>query len=389
MSSESRVTLCVALAQGGITHYGYSLAEALQKRSVRTRVLLYSSPEYDLEGYPHAHRVSRSLELATSKRSQFTSPIKNLATLVASGRADGLVHFQWSLGPRNDRLTWSVLKRLGVRIIYTAHDVLPHEPEIMRRDHARWIYQHADALIVHGDRLKATMVEHFAINPSKVTVVRIGNSNFIADSPSPWNRETARASFGWNEEDRVVLFFGLIREYKGIDVLIDACRIACDRGLRSGQRLRLLIAGRSFRNHWEEGGYPDRIARNHLADATRTHIEHIAMPDIARFFHAADVVAIPYKRGSQSAVLQLAHSFAKPAVATRVGSLAESGPSELTRFVEPDDPAGLADGLHALLVDPDVANNLGARAREYVERELDWNDIARETQAVYASVSNR
>ncbi|HYQ16283.1 MAG TPA: glycosyltransferase family 4 protein [Polyangiaceae bacterium] len=381
-----RVAMCPALSHGGIAHYTYALAEALQAAGVDTKVLMYDEPEYDLVGYPHAHAIAADLQLATSRRRKLTSPVQNLAGALLASRGRGVAHFQWSLGKRNDRLVWRALHAAQKRIVYTAHDVLPHEPDIMSRQHCQWVYDRADAIIVHGEKLKATLLDNFTVSADKVRVIAHGNYNFVSDTPGSWQRDNARASFGFGASDRVVLFFGLIREYKGIDTLIDACREIARRGLPDGQRLRLLIGGRDFKNHWSEAGYQQRIADAGLADSVSLHMLHIPMPEVARFFHAADVVAIPYRRGSQSGVLQLTYSFGKAAVATRVGSLGEGPNRDVTRFVEPDSPAELADALYELLADAGAAQALGAKARRYAETELGWGPIAEATRAVYDSV---
>ena len=382
-----RITLCTALAQGGIGQYSYGLACALQAANVDVTQLIYEYPEYDLEAFPHPYRLVKKLQLAVSRRTQLTSPVRNLRVMLQESWAADLVHFQWSLGARTDKLHIPILRRLGKPIVYTAHDVLPHDSNVMSLEHCRWLYHQANALFVHGESLKQLLLERFDVDPKLVHVIPHGNYNFVSDVPGPWARERARASFNLREDDCVVLFFGLIRDYKGIDTLLEACRIA-RQGLRPGQRLKLLIAGREYRDHWSEGGYAKLIEQAGLANAVRLHLEHIAMQDIARFFNAADVVAVPYKRGSQSGVLRLAYSFGKPVVATRVGSLSEL-PEELTRFVPPENPEAFAAELQDLLRDPAAARALGQRTRNYADTELSWDRIAATTRAVYASLGAR
>src|SRR6185295_5022570 len=115
---------------------------------------------------------------------------------------------------------------------------------------------------------------------------------------------------------------------------------------------------RSFKNHWQEAGYEAQIREAKLDAAVSLHLAHIPMLEVARFFRAADVVAVPYRRGSQSGVLQLTYSFGKAAVATRVGSLAEGPTGQLTRFVEPSNAGELADALFELLADEAAATAL-------------------------------
>jgi glycosyltransferase involved in cell wall biosynthesis len=383
------VTLCTMLAQGGIAHYTYCLASALQASGVTTTQLMCGYPEYDLRGYPHAHRLDTGLKLAISRRTQLTSPLQNLLAMLRTTWRSQVVHFQWSMGQRTDRLHLPILRHLGKAIVYTAHDVLPHESSIMSEEHAGWLYRYPEALFVHGETLKDLLVGRFNVEPARVHVIPHGNYNFIADTPGHWDRASARASFGFNEDDGVVLFFGLIREYKGLDTLIQALRVLKERGSPRPRKIRLIIAGRIFHDHWNEGGYEAALRTAGLADMVHLHLRHIEMHEIARFFRAADVLAVPYKRGSQSGVLRLAYSFGLAAVATTVGSLAEVSGQDVTRFVAPEDPAAFANALIELLADPQRARALGARARRYAETELGWDRVARTTRAVYEDVLAR
>jgi D-inositol-3-phosphate glycosyltransferase len=381
-----RVTLC-SLSSGGIAHYSYALATALEQAGIATNVLMHDFPAYDLAGFPHAHRPVVGLQMGISRRTRLTSPLRNLYGVLGTTRTSDVVHYQWALGPRNDRLHWPLLRRLGKKIVLTAHDVLPHEPEVLSLEHCRWLYDTADAVIVHGVKLKELMLERFGTNPASVHVIPVGNFNFVADTPGPWSRENARKSLGYDERDRVVLFFGLIRPYKGLDDLIKACRIVNEEGLGDGRRLKLLIAGRVVADQWKQGGYDELLDQGKLRAQTHLSLEHIEVRDIARFFHASDVVAVPYKRGSQSGVLQLAYSFGKPSVATRVGSVHEAiQAGETARLVPPEDPPAFAQALRELLLDDEAAQRLGARGRNYADTALSWGPIVQKTREIYESI---
>ena len=380
------VTLC-SLSAGGIAHYSYALALALTAASVRTTMLTYDEPEYDLADFPHPHRLVVGLQMATTRRKKLTSPPHNLLSMLKTTRSSDVVHFQWALGERSDRLHWPVLRRLRKKIVYTAHDVLPHEASIMSLEHCQWVYGKADALIVHGQNLRNLLLERFDVDASKVHVIPHGNYNFVADTPSRWNRDSARRSFGFDEDDRVVLFFGLIRPYKGLDDLLVALGSLKDK-LGAGQRLRVLVAGRAIDKHWEEAGYAELIRKGGLS--AELHLEHIPMGEVGRFMHAADVVAIPYKRGSQSGVLQLAHAFGKPSVVTDVGSLKEVMQAGRTADLVPaENPEALGEAIGGLLRDRDRAAAYGAAAREFTEKEFGWTPIAAKTVALYSSLRDR
>ena len=203
-----------------------------------------------------------------------------------------------------------------------------------------------------------------------------------------WDRGRARASFGYGPDEKVVLFFGLIRPYKGLGDLIAACRLLTQE--HPDVPLRLLIAGRTLDTYWEDGGYARQIAEAGLAEQTTCVIEHIPMEDIGRYFRAADMVAIPYKSGSQSGILQLAYAYAKPVVVTDVGSIAEVVEPGLTGLVvPPSDAAAFAAALAQLLADPEQAQRVGCQGRAYAETVLSWDPIAAQTRQLYAAASRR
>jgi glycosyltransferase involved in cell wall biosynthesis len=382
-------SLIFSLASGGIAHYTYCLADALTSLGTEAEVLMYDYPAYDLASLPHRHRVKPNIRMSHTHAARVVDPMRNLSTLLQSARRSDVVHYQWAGGPRTDRIQWSMVKVLRKPIVYTAHDVQPHENDIIGRDHNLWLYRNADAIIVHGHRLKENLIEIASVPSEKVYVLKHGNYNFVADQYVRWDRTLARASFDFREDDLVVLFFGMIRPYKGVDTLIEACRQVREQCPGVGRRLRLIIAGRPLKNYWQEGGYPQQIAAAGLEEQTNCIVEHIEMADIGRFFHASDIVAVPYKSGSQSGVLQLAYSFAKPVIVTDVGcfkDVIEDGKTGL--LVPPDDSTQFAQALIQLLDSPENANKMGQAGRSYAETELSWEGIAAETEQVYRYVKS-
>jgi glycosyltransferase involved in cell wall biosynthesis len=317
------------------------------------------------------------------------NPMRNLRTVLALAEQTNVLHYQWPLGPRHDPLQWKALKRAGKRIVYTAHNVEPHEAQQRGQSHTGWLYAHADAIIVHGENLRDMLLKaNPSIAPSHVHVHRLGNYNFCADGFSKWNRTTARQSLGWSEDDQAVLFFGFLRHYKGLDVLIEACKqlLVAAPTLRS--RFRLLVAGPSYGDHWAKERYEERIAEAGLEAVTSCFVEHVPLEDVGRYFHAADIVAAPYRSGSQSAVIPLAYAFGKPVVTTNVGSLAESVvPGETGLIVPPEDATAFATALRTLLLDPERNRFMGQNARRYADTELDWTPIAQATAQLYNTLS--
>jgi len=370
---------------GGVCQYTYCLADALQGQGENTSVLTQASPAYELAGLKHRHAVCPLLRISMTPVSRLINPIRNLRTMLDLAKSTEVVHYQWPLGPRQDVLQWKALKRAGKRIVYTAHNVEPHEAGNRGEAHTGWLYSQADAIIVHGEHLRDILLKAYPeVAPCRVHVHRLGNYNFLADGFAKWNRAEARQSFGWSEEEQCVLFFGLLRHYKGLDVLIEACKqlLALTPGLRP--RLRLLVVGSSLGDYWEKERYEERIAQAGLTEMTSCIVEHVPLEDVGRYFHAADIVALPYRSGSQSAVIPAAYAFGKPVITTNVGSLAESVvPGETGWIVPPEDPAAFANALHSLLLDPIQSRKMGQNARHYANTVLDWKTAAQSANQLY------
>lgn len=380
--------LVCPLPDGGICHYTFSLADAMHQLGCPATVFT-SRSGYELQGLKHAHRVRPELNKVGRRLSRAPDFLSNLGRLLQEGRDARITHVQWPLGREFDLPLWRALKLAGKRIVYTAHNVKPHESGNSQEAHTVQLYRLADAVIVHGENLKQELLSLADIEPDRVHVVSLGNYNFIADRFTKWTRETARQSFGFEAQDRVVLFFGFIRPYKGLDTLISACGVAARNDPSLMRSLRLLIAGSNSLSLWSQEGYEEQIVRAGIKEITLPVLEYVPLEDVARFFLAADLVAMPYKTASQSAVLPLAYAFAKPSIVTDVGSLREvAAVSGGAVLIPPNDPEALAEALQHLVSSEQRMAEMGRAGRDYASDVLDWRKIAGRTLDLYRRISN-
>jgi len=222
-------------------------------------------------------------------------------------------------------------------------------------------YRRADRIIVHGRQLKQMVVDRLGI-PSEIIhampMIALGD-------------DTAQSHI--QEDEHLVLFFGRIWEYKGLEYLIRA------EPLITAQvpQARIVIAGRGedlarYRNMMV---HPERFT---------VYNEYIPGDKRAELFRRASVVVLPYIEASTSGVIPVAYTFAKPVVATTVGSLPEMVEDGRTGFlVPPRDPQGLADAIVRLLRDRELRHELGAKGRQKIDTEWSPESVARQTLAVY------
>lgn len=302
-------------------------------------------------------------------------PVDALLALIrhADPRPD-VVHVQWSAEPVLDVLAWRALRAVGVPLVYTVHNLLPHAPR--PGDAARYgrLYRAADALVVHSDRSAAALMERWGIPAERVTVTPMGP--LLADWAAP-TRADARRQLGIADEAELVLFAGLIEPYKGLADLIEAFGALAPRRPQA----RLAIAGKPNEPF---DRYAGLLAERRLVDRTVLDLRFLPEPRLAAYLCAADVVVLPYRSATSSAMLLAARRFGCPIVATGVGDLAaliEDGRSGL--LVPPGDAPALARAIDRLLDDPALADRLGRAGASADAGPERWSEAARLTLDLY------
>jgi len=284
----------------------------------------------------------------------------------------GIVHLHAPLG-KLDFLYFRYLKSLGARVIYTAHDARPLTGEAWWFDWAR--YQAADGILVHSSRCRQYLVAG-GIDGGKITRIVHGNYlDFCQDVDL--STDDARRSIGLPVNSRVVLFFGAIAPYKGLDILIEAF----SRLFREDSQVHLVIAGEPLEDF---GPYQRQIEAFGLRDRIVQDLRYIPFAEFSKYFLASDLVALPYRRISQSGILQLAYGFGKPVVVSNVGGLAETVEEDRTGLiVDRLNGEEFALAIQRILADRESAASMGKRGRSLAETKYSWRAVARDVSSVY------
>jgi glycosyltransferase involved in cell wall biosynthesis len=244
----------------------------------------------------------------------------------------------------------------------------------------RGIYRLADHVIVHGEGDRDRLVSEFGLGRDRISVIPHGDYSFF-DVGSVPSREEARRWLGVSPDAEVALFFGFIREYKGLDVLLDAWPEVA----RGGRRRTLVVAGDPARLEPARARAFEARAR---ALGAIHHFRYVPFEDVPRYFAAADTLVLPYRRISQSGVLLLAMSMGVPVVATRVGAFPEVlTDGENGILLPPGDVASLTHALDRVLGDADLRAELAGRARETIERVYSWSAIAERTETLFRQLA--
>ncbi len=158
------------------------------------------------------------------------------------------------------------------------------------------------------------------------------------------DRAQAKRELGYSREEKLVLFFGYIREYKGLDLFIRASRIVADRGVKC----RYLAVGESY---IDIKIYHDLIETVAMGKEFSLKVTFVPDKDVARYFSAADLVVCPYKSATQSGIIQIAYHFDRPVIVTRVGGLDQMVANGRSGLVVDPNPESIADGIYTYFTD--------------------------------------
>jgi len=286
-----------------------------------------------------------------------------------------LIHLQWSVDPPMDFWWLSRLRHGSLPMVYTAHNVTPHLGEPTRRAGLKDLYQLANHVIVHSQANRKELLAAFDVPVDRVHVIPSGNLDDFRGAGM--DKAEARRRLGIPADAPVALFFGLIKPYKGLDVLLRAFALA---KLRL-PKAKLLVAGKpSMPFEW----FQALIYDLGLHDDVLLDLRFVPHAEMRIHFTAADVVVLPYVETSQSAVLLTAYTFGRSVITTRTGGLpevVEEGRSG--RLVPPGDRHALADALIEILSHPGRIAEMGAYARHLAETKYSWANIAKATLEVY------
>ncbi len=349
--------------------YDRALAAALARGGAEVELLtsrfLYG-PVPEADGYRVRecfYRRAAGRGLAAPARRTFKALEHPLDMLRLRRSLDAdVVHYQWLTVPALDAL---LLPPRRPRLI-TAHYILPSHPSRRQQASARRAFAGMDAVIAHSEHGAARLRDEVGIEPDRVRVIPHGAFDYLtrlpAEKPLPAELDGA--------EGPVILFFGLLRPYKGLDTLLHA--------FRRVEGAELWIVGNP-RMDVEPLRQLAAEAPGRVRFVTR-FVEDDEIPAIIR---RADLVALPYRDIEHSGVLYTALAFGKPMVLSAVGGFPEVAATGAARLVPPEDPAELATALAELVADADARAELATASRAAAEGPYSWDQAAHRTLALY------
>jgi glycosyltransferase involved in cell wall biosynthesis len=325
--------------RGGMAHFNALLSQCLTKRGHAVSVISFKRqyPSFLFPGKTQEESGEAGIPVDAESLIDSINPVNWISTGLSLRRReyDLIISTFWmpffgpSFGTLCALLRW---RKKNVRVISVLHNVVPHEHRIGDAVLTNFALRFSDAFIPLSESVESDLLKFFPAARFKRAALPI-----FEIFGSLLSKKKAREELSITDE-RVLLFFGLIRKYKGLHVLIDAMkevnqRISC----------RLLIVGEYY---GDEEEYRKHISAAGIDDVVTVVPEYIPNEKVNLYFSAADVIVQPYLSATQSAIAQIAYNFSKPIIATRVGALPEviidckSG-----LIVPPNDPHALADAI--------------------------------------------
>jgi len=274
-----------------------------------------------------------------------------------------------------------ILRILGVKIVWTAHNLNSHESVSPDADRlvAKIIAKLANAVIVHSKTAKTKVISAFNLKNHKKIIV-IPHGNFIAQYDNSIDRASARSQMGVADSKLVLLFLGKIRPYKGILQLIDAFKTLQRDGLDS----ELIIAGLPMNEDFSN------CIRERIAGSKGLQYKPGFVPqdEIQIYMNASDVAVFPYREILTSGAVILAMSFARACVAPKLGCVRDILDDNGAFLYEPEEKDGLLNALKAACANRRNAASMGLYN---LQKVLPWNwvTIAAETNKVYLECTKK
>ena len=291
---------------GGIAQHTTRLAQELEARSVPVRVESWKA-QYPKSLYPGPDRVPGNqpevgVAADVTEKLAWYSPLSWWAAGRRVRRASHLVLTVPTPFHAVPYLALLVASRRKAERIAMVHNVLPHEPGPLDRFLMRTLLNAVDRVIVHGERAKDSAVS-LGVTPGAITVQSL---------PSPWPQHASSRPASTRKGPIRLLFFGTIRRYKGLDILLRALSRVPD--------LELLVAG----EFWDDRApYDALVSSLGLSARVTMRAGYVAEADFADVFSEVDIAVLPYRSGTGSIVRELAFSHGLPVIATDVGAIAE------------------------------------------------------------------
>lgn len=265
-----------------------------------------------------------------------------------------------------------IIRKKNIKVIAVTDNVIPHEKRVGDTAFTKYFIKSCDGFITMSKAVLADL-EKFTSSIHKKFLLHPLYTSF----GEKLNKQEARKKLNLDAEERTILFFGLIREYKGLDLLLEAM---ADLRLKE-MSIKLLVAGEFYE---DKKMYTDIIEKNNLQNNVILYDAFIPNEDVKNYFSATDLLALPYRSATQSGVTQVAFHFEKPVIVTNVGGLSEIIPHNKCGYVVESNPKAIADAIIDYFTNKREAAMSEAMKEE--KKKYDWSIFSNNIVNLYEEI---
>jgi D-inositol-3-phosphate glycosyltransferase len=362
---------------GGMNYYDMSLARGLAKSSVD---VFWYTCDKTLEVSEEGVQVIKCFKGVYGPAAkwlrlwQFTA---GLLVALWDARANGckIIHYHFFGLGALECLMCIFAKFFGKIVCVTVHDVESFSSS-KRSVFAKLICRLVDRFIVHNRSSLAELLNALPAlgnNVEPPAVIPHGN---YCEYVRRLDREFALEKLGLSRDDVIILFFGQVKEVKGLDILIAALPDV----IGKKPNVKILIAGKVWKDDFSR--YQKQINQLSLGKNIEAHIKYIPDGDVNLYYSAAEVVVLPYKKIYQSGVLLMAMSYGLPVIASDLAGMREVVSDGVNGYLfRAGDPSALSKAINRALTNDN--ESLGRKALHLMENEYSWSRVAEKTKTVY------
>ena len=349
---------------GGIAAYNERLARQFMAEGHKVEILTFTLqyPDFLFPGKTQYSDEPAPADLKITRVMNSVNPFSwwKTARLLRRIKPDVMVVKFWIplMAPCLGTIA-RLARRQGIRVVSILDNVIPHEPHFWDKWLIRYFVRSIDHFVAMSDSVKRDC-ERFLPRTTKARVMLCPHPLYD-NFGQPIPQAEAQQQLGLNPDYRYLLFFGFIRDYKGLDLLMHAF---ADPRLRH-YRVKLIVAGEFYNNAEQYAQLEKQLG---LEGEIVWHTQFIPNDQVRIYFSAADLIVQPYKTATQSGVTQVAYHFSKPMLVTNVGGLAEIVPHGKVGYVTPVDAKAVADALVDFCSDDNklrFAQNIETEKKKY------------------------
>ena len=267
-----------------------------------------------------------------------------VGTRLRKERPDIIVVRFWLpfMGPALGTILRRVKKNHHTRVVCIADNIIPHEHRLGDRAFTKYFLKSCDAFITMSEKVMSDLREFESNKPA-----RFIQHPLYDTFGEPVSKSEAREKLKINNDELIILFFGFIRKYKGLDILLESMKLLKEKSIHTtmgahATNVKLLVAGEFYE---DDKPYLEQIDRLGLRNDVILKTDFVPDTEVKYFLSAADVVVQPYRNATQSGVTPLAYYFEKPMIVTNVGGLPSLVPHEKAGLVAEPNAEAIAAAI--------------------------------------------